>query len=156
MPYCSQCGSQVGPADVYCASCGQKQPVEEPPAYSRPKSSDPLDGVSRRTAGILCYIPIVGWIAAIIVLASERFKQDRLARFHAFQGLYLFVAWLVVEWVIEPIFHDVSGGPLRISKILHAVLFFTWIFMLVKASQEQPYSLPIIGELAEKSASERS
>jgi uncharacterized membrane protein len=156
MLYCSQCGSQVGTADAYCGSCGHKQPVEAPPAYTQPKSSDPLEGVSRRTAAILCYIPIVGWIAAIVVLASERFRQDQQARFHAFQGLYLFVAWLIVDWVVGPLFHFLPGGPVRIDKILHTVLFFTWIFMLVKASQEQAYSLPIIGELAEKSASERS
>jgi uncharacterized membrane protein len=154
MPFCSQCGSNVGPADVHCGSCGYKQPVESRP-WTQPKSSDPFEGVSKRTVAILCYIPIVGWIAAIIVLASSRFSGDRAARFHAFQGLYLFVAWLIVDWVVGPVFHGLPGGIIRVDKILHAVLFFTWIFMLIKASQEQTYSLPIIGELAEKSAAER-
>jgi uncharacterized membrane protein len=30
-----------------------------------------------------------------------------------------------------------------------------WIFMLIKASQEQVFSLPIIGELAERSIAEQ-
>jgi uncharacterized membrane protein len=156
MPFCSQCGSHVGEGDVYCGACGQKQPVDLPRPWREPKSSDPLAGISTRTAKILCYIPVVGWIAAIIVLASDRFRQDRDARFHAFQGLYLFVVWLIVDWVVEPVFFGFPGGMFRIGKILQGILIFTWIFMLVKTSQEETYSLPIIGELAEKSASERS
>ena len=47
-------------------------------------------------------------------------------------------------------------GIIRVDKILQAVLMFTWIFMLIKTSHNEAYSLPIIGELAEKSAAERS
>ena len=55
-----------------------------------------------RTAAILCYIPVVGWIAAVVVLATDQFRRNRTLRFHAFQGLYLFVAWLIVSEVIGP------------------------------------------------------
>ena len=30
-----------------------------------------------------------------------------------------------------------------------------WIFMIIKASQDEVYSLPVIGELAERSVAER-
>jgi uncharacterized membrane protein len=149
MPFCSQCGNQVGSGDVYCAKCGARQPVE-----SRPPG-DPLAGVTPRTASILCYIPVVGWIASIIVLAADRFRQNRQVRFHAFQGLYLFVAWLIVNQVLRPVITSLPDGGFRMDKILEAVLMFTWIFMLVKASHEEQYSLPIIGDLAQKSAAER-
>ena len=98
----------------------------------------------------------LGWIASIIVLATDRFRQERRVRFHAFQGLYLFVAWLIVDWVVRPLFTGMSGPVIRVDKILQAVLMFTWIFMLIKASHDEEYSLPIIGELAQKSASERT
>jgi uncharacterized membrane protein len=71
-------------------------------------------------------------------------------RFHAFQGLYLFVAWLIVDQVIRPVFHSLpaaaspcisSPGGLDVYLDLHAL----------KASH-QTYSLPIIGDLAQKSA----
>ena len=148
MPFCSQCGSQVGGTDVFCAKCGFRQPVVE----GRPPS-DPLGSISARTATILCYIPVVGWIAAIIVLATDRFRNSRHVRFHAFQGLYLFLAWLIVDWVVRPVFAEMPGHLVRLDKILQGILLFTWIFMLVKASHEETYALPIIGELAEKSAS---
>src|SRR6266545_3098237 len=92
MPFCSKCGNQVDAADRFCARCGSPQPVTAGPQHTRPV--DPLSGISSRTASILCYIPVVGWVPAIVILAAQRFRNDRAVRFHAFQGLYLFVAWL--------------------------------------------------------------
>ena len=149
MPYCSQCGTQVGTGDVYCAVCGTRQPVTAPPP-----PADPLGTMTPRAASMLCYIPVVGWIAAIILLASDRFRQNLQVRFHAFQGLYLFVAWLMVDQVLRPVFRNLPDVVFPLDRILEAVIMFTWIFMLVKASQEQEYPLPIIGDLARKSAAE--
>ncbi len=146
MPYCSQCGNQVSTADVFCGKCGARQPVSPPPP------ADPFSGMSPRTASILCYIPGVGWIASIVVLASERFRTNRTVRFHAFQGLYLFVAWLIEDWVVRPMVHGIPN--LHLDNLLKAVLLGVSIFMIVKASHEEAYSLPIIGELAERSVSE--
>jgi uncharacterized membrane protein len=147
MPYCSQCGNQVDTGDVYCAKCGARQPV----AYPRP--ADPFATITPRTASILCYIPGLGWIGSIIVLASQRFRNDRIVRFHAFQGLYLFVAWLIEDWVLTPI---LSGIPhVHLNGIVKALLLFMSIFMIIKASHEEAYSLPIIGELAERSVSDK-
>jgi uncharacterized membrane protein len=109
--------------------------------------------MNARTASILCYVPIVGWIAAIIVLASDKFRQNRAVRFHAFQGLYLFVAWLIVHEVIRPMFAPLPG-PNYVGNLLQIAVLCVWVFMIVKASQEERYSLPIIGELAERSISE--
>jgi len=138
----------VDDADVYCARCGARQPTVAPST-----GSDPFHSISARTASILCYIPGIGWIGSIIVLASERFRTNQTVRFHAFQGLYLFVAWLIEDWVLTPIFRDVPHMP--VNHIIKAALLFMSIFMIVKASHEERYSLPIIGELAEKSVSER-
>jgi uncharacterized membrane protein len=149
MPYCSQCGNQVGTNDIFCSRCGTGQPVAPRPAV------DPLSRLSPRVAAALCYIPVVGWIASIIVLASDRFRHDHRSRFHAFQGLYLFVAWLIVDQVIRPLFSGLPGGFFPVHKILDVILMLTWIFMLVKVSHDETYSLPIIGDLAEKSAAER-
>ena len=67
MPFCSQCGNQVGGRDVYCGRCGARQPMSSAPP------PDPLSQISPRTASICCYIPGIGWIASIIVLASQKF-----------------------------------------------------------------------------------
>ena len=148
MPYCSQCGNAVQPNDQYCAKCGTRQP-------NASGHADLASGFSPRTAAILCYVPWMGWIAAIVVLASNTFRNDRATRFHAFQGLYLFVAWLIVQWVFKPFSMFMPGPHIPLAAILQAALLAVSIFMMVKSSHEESYSLPVIGELAERSLSEK-
>jgi uncharacterized membrane protein len=149
MPFCSQCGAQVRDTDVFCASCGGRQPVAPPP-------STPFSNISSRNASLLCYIPWVGWIPAIVVLASSRFKTDKDVRFNAFQGLYIFVTWLIVDWAVGPFF-DFAGDSMifPVGLALKLVVFGAWIFMLVKTSQNESFRLPVLGELAERSTAEQ-
>jgi uncharacterized membrane protein len=152
MPYCCQCGQKVGGQDVFCANCGKQQPQCMP-------VSDYLHGISPRTASLLCYIPIVGWIVAIVILASARFRADTRVRFNAFQGLYLFVAWLIVDWVLSPLFGFPRMWGLGFYRVFPAlmktIILGAWVFMIVKTAQDELYKLPILGELAEKSVSEQ-
>jgi uncharacterized membrane protein len=94
----------------------------------------------------------MGWIAAIIVLAAQRFRRVPSVRFHAFQGLYLFVAWLmndqVLKWALAPISH------FHLHDLVSLVLLAMSVFMMVKASHDEAYSLPLFGELAHRSMSE--
>lgn len=160
MPYCTQCGTRVEETDLYCPFCGTKQDDKgsgkgaSTPPGAKPPNKDFLVGMSPRTASILCYIPWVGWIAAIVVLASERFRENRDVRFHAFQGLYLFVAWLFVDWVFEP-FTSYAAATQFLGKALKLTVLGTWILMLVKTSQDQRFRLPILGDLADRSVSEQ-
>jgi uncharacterized membrane protein len=115
-------------------------------------AADPLSQISPRTASICCYIPGVGWIASIIVLASQKFRKDRVVRFHAFQGLYLFVAWLLDGWVLRPMSEMIPHVP--IHGLVEALLLGLSIFMIVKAAHGEAYSLPVFGELAQRSIAE--
>ena len=149
MPFCSQCGNQVGPADAYCAKCGARQPAA---SYTAHPVGRGLESLNPKTASILCYVPWVGWVAAIVVLASDRFRHDRAVRFHAFQGLYLFVACLIADQVIRPMFDMMTN--VHLYRIIEAVLLGASIFMMVKAAHEQAYALPLFGELAQRSVAE--
>ncbi|MCC6587815.1 MAG: zinc-ribbon domain-containing protein [Bryobacterales bacterium] len=154
MPYCTQCGQQVAPTARFCAKCGAAQPV----AASAPAQSHSwLDTVDSRTASILCYIPVLGVVACVVVLAAHRFRGDREARFHASQGLYLFVGWLILDWGLKPFLAMLpfAGFYALVLRSLKALLVVTWIFMIVKASQREAYRLPIIGDLAERSMAEQ-
>jgi len=157
MPYCVQCGQTVGGSDQFCAKCGAQQSGAAP---GTDRIKDFWSNISLRNAAVLCYIPWVGWIAAIAVLASDRFRSEKRLRFHAFQGLYLFAAWLMVEWVFTPMpaflvtntgFHFYRS----ISQLLHLVIVGAWVFMLIKVSHDQDYHLPVIGDLADRSVSEQ-
>jgi uncharacterized membrane protein len=164
MPYCCQCGTQVGAGDRYCVKCGSAQVAPGaqpnpggPQASSRAGGFD--SGGNSKTASLLCYIPWFGWIAAIIVLASDRYRRDYEVRFHAFQGLYLFVAWLLVDWVVSPVLRSTGHAfwqPLpHGGGVLHLLILAGWIVMIVKVSQRQHYRLPILGDLAERSVAEQ-
>jgi len=139
------------PNDAYCGKCGTRQPGTPGATSSAPPPPMPnaLQSMNPKTASILCYVPWVGWIAAIVVLASDRFRRDRAVRFHAFQGLYLFVGWLIADQVMRPLFDGIAH--LHIYQLIEAVLLGMSIFMMVKAAHEQTYSLPLFGELAQRS-----
>lgn len=152
MPFCCQCGKAVDGQAVFCGHCGTRQPAAKP-------VMDYLHGISPRTASLLCYVPIIGWVVSIVVLASMRFRSDTKVRFHAFQGLYLFVAWLIVDWVLSPLlsFPSYWGPPFYkiIPVLLKVAVFGAWVFMIIKTAQDETYKLPILGELAEKSVHEQ-
>ena len=158
MPFCTQCGNQVGGADTFCAKCGARQanPSGPGPAF---RGHARLEEITPRAASMLCYVPIVGWIPSIFVLSAQRFRNNREVRFHAFQGLYLFVIWLLVDWVVAPFFNfgpdTVFHEARTIKSLMQLALFAAWIFMIIKTSHEETYHLPIVGELADRSVSEQ-
>ncbi len=139
-----------GGSDLFCAKCGSRQPLVAPPPAPPP---DALSALHPRTASVLCYVPGIGWIVSIVVLASARFRGDPTLRFHAFQGLYLFVAWLIADWVLRPAFFFVPWPQFGLYRIVELVLLGMSIFMMLKAGQNEAFALPIFGELAHRSAS---
>lgn len=166
MPFCTQCGKEVRATDTFCGSCGYQQAPgpsasaaegAAPGAKTTPPKNpvgDFVQTVNPHTAAICCYIPLVGWIASIVILAAEKFRHDKELRFHAFQGLYIFVLWLFVDWVFTPM-AAFAASTRFIGHAMHVVVFGVWIFMLVKTSQGELFRLPIIGELADRSVSEQ-
>ncbi len=147
MPFCTNCGEQAGDDQRFCRHCGTPQPVTGPVSGGMPG-----DGLNPRAASILCYVPWLGWIVAVYVLATERFRGERTVRFHAYQGLYLFVAWMLSHWVIGLWFRLIFGDHgFPLGSLIEAVLLIVWILMLVKTSAGERFSLPVIGDLAEKS-----
>jgi uncharacterized membrane protein len=160
MPYCVQCGQTVGSTDRFCAKCGTPQSGTGRTSSGAGRAQDFWSNISHRNAALLCYIPWVGWIAAIAVLASDRFRTERRLRFHAFQGLYLFAAWLMIQWVFTPMLAFPAatvGFPFyrTVSQLLHLLIVAAWIFMLIKVSNDQDYHLPVLGDLADRSVSEQ-
>ncbi len=157
MPYCTQCGGQISDIDVFCAKCGKQQRPAAAPPPPRQGQRDFLADLNPRVASMLCYVPVIGWIAAVIVLATPKFQHDRTVRFHAFQGLYLFVVWLIIDWVISPMLY-IGPGLHELDMVRHLLqlaIFCAWIWMIIQTSQNHLYRLPIVGELAERSLTEQ-
>lgn len=152
MPFCHQCGTRVGATDAFCAVCGARQPVVTAPPP--PRTAEPLSSVDPRTVSVLCYVPGIGWIVSIVVLAVDRFRRNRVVRFHAFQGLYLFVAWLMADWVLRPMFDSFLMPRFHIYRLVELALLGMSVFMMVKAAHNEAFALPLFGELAQRSIAE--
>ncbi len=152
MAFCVQCGKQLGDADKFCAACGRAQAGASP----SPNPANFWANLSDNHAALLCYIPWVGWVASIAILASTHYRGNKRLNFHAFQGLYIFVAWLLAQWFVRPIFHFGAGFPGQVvPNLLGLAVFAAWVIMLIKVSQNEDFRLPILGELADRSVSEQ-
>jgi uncharacterized membrane protein len=131
----------------FCANCGTAQPRSVgagPGGHSGYAGSGIVDGVSERTASILCYIPVFGVIPSIVFLASRKFRYNQRVRFDGFQSVYLFVAWLIV-----------SSFRHGFASVLETLLTLCWVFLLIKAAQSEQVHLPILGDLAARSTTEQ-
>jgi uncharacterized membrane protein len=113
--------------------------------------------LSDRTASILCYIPVFGVIPAIVFLASHKYRANGRVRFDAFQALYLFVAWLIISSAVPTLFLGFPGWGLEhiLVALVKIGLFGCWIYLLIKAAHEEQVRLPILGDLAARSATEQ-
>jgi uncharacterized membrane protein len=159
VPFCTNCGNKIDSGAAYCAQCGAPQPRggTPPPGQAPPQYGDFMDGISDRTASILCYIPVFGVIPAIVFLASQKFRTNVRVRFNAFQSVYLFVTWLIVSSAIPALALGIPNWGMEhlFLGVLKTVLFFSWIYLLIKATQEEQVKLPILGDLAARSTTEQ-
>lgn len=154
MPFCTNCGNKVDAGASYCAACGAPQLARTTPES---QYTDFLDGISDRTASVLCYIPVFGVIPAIVFLASQKFRGNVRVRFNAFQSVYLFVAWLIVSSAMPVLILGVPGWGMEhvFVEALKIVIFGCWIYLLIKAAHQEQVRLPILGDLAARSTSEQ-
>ena len=154
MPFCATCGTAV--EGRFCEKCGT--PIAAAPmGAAPPPAAGPVyqpavaaTGLADNVASALCYA--LGFITGIIFLGLAPYNQNKTVRFHAFQGLYLFVAWLIADQVVRPMFWRIPR--LHIYGLIEAVLVGASVFMMVKAAHQETYALPLFGELAQRSIAE--
>ncbi|MFC1704107.1 DUF4870 domain-containing protein [Candidatus Omnitrophota bacterium] len=96
-------------------------------------------GMSGNVAALLCYVPFISLIAAIVFIIVE--KENKFVRFHAMQSIILSAAIIVLSLI--PVVNIVMlvVGPL--SLILYIVL-------MIKSYQGEQMKLPLVGDMAEK------
>lgn len=151
MAFCNMCGAQIADGTTTCAACAGRIPAAPVAAVTAPTT-----GMADNVAGMLAYITI---IPAIIFLIVEPYNRNRFVRFHAWQNIFLHLAWIVC-WVGLAILSMVLAfipflGHLLMFLLWMALgigIFVAWIVLLIKANQGQMYKLPVIGDLAEKQA----
>ena len=114
--------------------------------------SDPnQSGLSDNAAGGLAYVTI---IPAIVFLIVAPFNKNSYVRFHSWQSIFLFIAWIAIDIVLMILGHLPFIGWFTwiLRPLVGLGLFILWIICLIKAFNGERFKVPFIGDLAEKQA----
>jgi uncharacterized membrane protein len=109
-------------------------------------------GLSENAAGGIAYITI---IPAIVFLIIEPFKRSPLVRFQAWQSIFFFVAWAIVNILIGIVQHLVPTAlflTLTVLQLVGLAIFVVWLVVFIGAFSGKRIKLPILGNLAEAQA----
>ena len=153
MTYCAKCGAALSDGTAFCSSCGTHVPGS-PALGSAPVGA----GLTPNIAGALAYLG--GLITGIIFLVIQPWSKNSFVRFHAFQSIFLSIAYIVFFAVWSAIFGTMYYGGFGfiwsfaalILTLARLAFFLLWLFLMFKAYQNERFSLPVIGPLAAKQA----
>ena len=171
MAYCANCGAAV--SGQFCQKCGAPvgtaprpgpTPGPTPGIGNVPPGSQPLPppvapslGMTDNMAGALCYL--FGFITGILFLVLAPYNQDRNIRFHAFQSIFLSVAWIILSIVVSIVvlaFHLIPFLGILVAFVLRITIglggIILWLYMMFKTYNGEKIVLPVVGPLAEKQA----
>jgi uncharacterized membrane protein len=108
-------------------------------------------GMTDNAASALCYV--LGLITGILFLVLAPYNQNKIIRFHAFQSIFLNVAWVVFWIVFNIIFAALHiFSLLFLTPLIGLAFFVLWIYMIISAYQGKTVVLPVIGPIAQAQA----
>ena len=104
---------------------------------------DPQDITNNKVMAILAYF---GILVLIPIFAA---KESKFARFHANQGLILFIAGIAI-YIVQTIFYSIFSLRLwwlisTVVGIIGLVIFVLAIIGIVNAAQGKAKELPLVG-----------
>lgn len=150
MAFCPNCGSQA--TGTFCPNCGTAlgSGAAGSPGYVPPATGSTAAGLNQNVVAMLCYL--LGIVGGIIFLLIEPYNRDRLIRFHAFQSIFLTIAY-IGSFIVLGILGSFTHGILfLLTPLVQLFFLIVWIYMIVTAYQGKKVILPVIGELAQKQA----
>ncbi len=154
MAFCSKCGKQIPDGQTLCNQCAAGPDTGSSQWVGPEETSrfDPMDVQSNKAMAILSYI---GIFVLIPVFAA---KQSPYARYHANQGLALFLAeviWSVFCAIINAclgvlslfgaLFWIISSVVSSILGILSLVFLALAVYGIVNAATGKAKPLPVLG-----------
>ena len=147
MPFCATCGAAV--EGQFCAKCGSW--VGAAPSAASGPAMQASSTLADNVASALCYL--AGLVTGIIFLVLPPYNRNRLIRFHAFQSIFLNVAWIVVAVglnIVLGILH--LWGMSFVSGLAGLAFFLLWLYMMLQTFQGKTIVLPVIGPIAQQQA----
>ena len=113
--------------------------------------------MSDNAAGAIAYL--LGFITGILFLVLAPYNQNPRIRFHAFQSIFLNIAWFVL-WIVVTIVSIALHVIPLVGTIVSILLAFglwigalvIWLYMMFKTYNGETIVLPVIGPMAQKQA----
>lgn len=97
-----------------------------------------------KTAAILSYVTIFGWLYAYFTTQDNR---DSLVRYHLKQSLGLMIIWILFGIILNVLAHMIPAlGFLGLLSFGFTIL---WIFGIINAANEAEKPIPLIGKMFE-------
>jgi uncharacterized membrane protein len=155
MPFCAKCGTSLSDGAEFCGACGSHATTATAPSAPFTPQSAPL---ASNIIGALAYLGSV--ITGIIFLVVAPYNKDQFVRFHAFQSIFLGVAYIVFSMIWGVVFGMFSVAGLGFlwslialtGSLIRLAFLLTSLFMMYKAYNNERFLLPIIGPLAASKA----
>jgi uncharacterized membrane protein len=156
MAFCANCGASVD--GKFCAKCGAPVAAEPPGApgafTSPPAATIQAPGLTDNVAAALCYLLTI--VTGVLFLVIAPYSQNKTIRFHAFQAIFLGIAWFVFLVVLGIFTAALSFMGWFFILALHRLVYLAFLALIVmlmyKAYNNEKWVLPVIGPLAEKQA----
>ena len=109
-------------------------------------------GLSYNAAAGIAYLTI---IPAIVLLIVDPFKKNSYVRFHAWQSIFFFIAWAVIDILVGLVQHIVPSTvflTLTVLELVGLAIFIVWLIVFIGAFGGKQIKLPVIGDLAARQA----
>ena len=136
MKHCIHCGNPMEDNAQFCTACGARCETSAPYSENVPSPEaayDPADVEKNKVMAVLSYL---GILVLIPIFAA---KDSPFARFHANQGLILFIASVIVETVAN--FTSDWVGLLTLALVVMRIIGIVW------AIQGKAKELPVVGSI---------
>lgn len=95
---------------------------------------------NERRWALSCYLPVFNIVSCLITLV--RMVDSKFCRFHARQGLVLFLLWFLT--IVVALFSQI------VSLMLWGVVLFLHAFGVMMAFGNKMTKVPVVGRIAEK------
>ena len=159
MAFCQKCGTQIADGARFCPACGAAQAGAQTGTQQNtgnafekmmdtPDTTSAFDQADIEQNKVMAILSYLSFLVLVPILAAP---NSRFARYHANQGLVLFiveVAYSAVELILGIVFGliPVVGAIINgILGLVHIVFIVVSVLGIVNAANGEAKELPVIG-----------